>query len=77
MSAMNYMLAAHDAVEDLCKETKRLAGLASESQRDRIWVSPDRCVLITMWASGTVTFAHRFDPSHTWRPPITLTEEKT
>ncbi len=68
--AMNYMLAAHDAVEALCKETLRLS-------KDRIWVSEDRCTLVTVWSSGTATVATRDDPSHTWGPPITLTEEKT
>ncbi len=44
----------------------------------RIWVNEERTILVTAWtASETVTVAFRDDPSHTWGPPITLTEEKT
>ena len=54
--------------------------------RHRIWVSDDRRVLLTIWyendllpldSATEVTVATREDPSHTWGPPITLTEEKT
>ncbi len=54
----------------------------------RIWVSDDRCTLLTIWYDNpgdyivggkpaNVTIAHRDDPSHTWGPPVTLIEEKT
>jgi hypothetical protein len=47
----------------------------------RIWVSSDRCILVTMWESvadePVVTVATRQNPAHTWGPPITLTEERS
>ena len=51
----------------------------------RIWVSEDRCTLVTIWYEmpagqgdpGLVTVAQRDDPSYTWGPPVTLNEEKT
>ncbi len=55
--------------------------------RERIWVSDDRCNMVMFWydslndliadRASSVTVAYREDPSHTWGPPITLTEEKT
>ncbi len=43
----------------------------------RLWVSGDRCTFVRVWASGLCEIAYRADPSYTWGPPITLTEEKT
>ncbi len=58
-----------------------------EGRYQRIWVSEDRCTLLTIWYdiellaldsdTTVVTVARRDHPSHTWGPPITLTEEKT
>lgn len=50
----------------------------------RLWVSEDRCTLVRMWESidtseaghFVVEVATRAHPSHTWGPPVTLTEEK-
>jgi hypothetical protein len=53
-----------------------MSDLTSEQ---RIWVSEDRCILLTIWQGNphpNVTVATREDPSHTWGPPVTLTEEK-
>ncbi len=55
----------------------------SEGGYQRIWVSEDRCILLTIWqreyatSVPTVTVAVRDDPAHTWGPPVKLTEEKT
>jgi hypothetical protein len=53
----------------------------------KIWVSEDRCTLLTMWFDtpsdyvlgkpANVSVATREHPSHTWGPPVLLTEEKT
>ena len=43
----------------------------------RLWVNDQRTVMIEMWESGEVTVATRESPSHTWGPPITMSEEKT
>jgi hypothetical protein len=43
----------------------------------RIFVSEDRCTLVTIWPTGTVQVATRIRPWMTWGPPVTLTEEKT
>ncbi len=53
----------------------------------RIWVSDDRCTLLTIWYDtpsdyivgkpANVVIARRDDPSHTWGPPVVLTEEKS
>ncbi|MBA2706563.1 MAG: hypothetical protein H0U59_01995 [Gemmatimonadaceae bacterium] len=42
---------------------------------DRIWVSPQRTVLVTLWESGQMTVATRTDPAATWGPPSYLAEE--
>jgi hypothetical protein len=59
----------------------------SASDLQRIWVSEDRCVLLSVWFDdmdayytcypSSVTVATREHPSHTWGPPVTLTEEET
>ncbi len=56
-----------------------------EMGKQRIWVSEDRCTLLTIWYDtpsdyivgkpANVTIARRDDPGHTWGPPVTLTEE--
>jgi hypothetical protein len=43
--------------------------------KDRIWVNEERTVLVRLWAGGTMEVARRDDPSHTWGPPVYLTEE--
>jgi hypothetical protein len=42
----------------------------------RLWVNEDRTVLVRQWEDGTVEVATREHASHTWGPPVTLTEEK-
>lgn len=46
-----------------------------ESQAYRLFVNPERTVLVRFWSLGTVEFAMRDTPSHTWGPPAILTEE--
>ena len=41
----------------------------------RLFVNADRTVLVRVWNSGTVEVARRDHPSHTWGPPVYLTEE--
>ena len=43
----------------------------------RTWVNEDSTVLVQMWEDGTVTVAKREHRSHTWGPPVYLTEEKS
>lgn len=43
---------------------------------DRIFVNKERTVLVSVWQNGTMTVATREHPSHTWGPPVTVTEEK-
>ena len=59
--------------------------LASSHGKYRTRVSDDRCTLLTIWYDNpsdyivgkpaNVTVALRDDPSHTWGPPVALTEE--
>lgn len=42
----------------------------------RLWVNADRTVLVRLWDSGRVELATREDSSHTWGPPVALTEER-
>jgi len=44
--------------------------------RPMIFVSADRCTLVTVWPSGKVEVALRDDPGHTWGPPTVCEEEK-
>ena len=77
----------------LQQELRRLHALIEEVTQTaatshgkyRIFVSDDRCTLLTIWYDNpsdyivgkpaNVTVARRDDPSHTWGPPVTLTEE--
>ncbi len=70
------------------EEIQRIEGEVRASHgKQRIWVSEHRRILLTIWYDtpsdyivgkpANVTVAFRDDPSHTWGPPITLTEEKT
>lgn len=43
----------------------------------RLWVNPERTVLVRLWPSGKVEVATRPTPEHTWGPPVYLTEEET
>lgn len=48
----------------------------------RIWVSPERTVLITLWSASEespeqMTVATRSEPGATWGPPVTVVEEAT
>lgn len=36
----------------------------------RLWVNPDRTVLVRLWKSGVAEVANRETPEHTWGPPI-------
>lgn len=42
----------------------------------RIWVSSDRCTLVTLYDDGTMTVATRPDAGAIWGPPVTVREEK-
>jgi hypothetical protein len=41
----------------------------------RLFVSKDRCVMVTMWDDGKVEVAMRAHPSEVWGPPRPLLEE--
>lgn len=43
---------------------------------DRLLVSRDRCVLVTLWANGEALVATREDPGDVWGPPVRLFEER-
>jgi hypothetical protein len=43
----------------------------------RLWVNEARTIKIEQWDDGTCTVAVREHPSHTWGPPVTMSEEKT
>lgn len=45
------------------------------NDEDKLYVNEERTVLVRVWSSGTVEVATRDDPSHTWGPPVYLTEE--
>lgn len=40
----------------------------------KLWVNPERTVLITVWDDGTATMATREHPGATWGPPVPLTK---
>jgi hypothetical protein len=41
----------------------------------RLWVNDQATVLVRLWPDGQLEVALRDDSSHTWGPPIRLTEE--
>jgi hypothetical protein len=43
----------------------------------KLWVNDEKTVLVRMWDSGNVEVCLRDDPSHVWKPPIYVVEEKT
>ena len=47
------------------------------SEPYRLWVNPERTVLVRLWASGKVEVATRPTAEHTWGPPVYLAEEKS
>jgi hypothetical protein len=42
----------------------------------RLFVNPERTVLVRLWDSGAVEVATRETPSHIWGPPLHLLEER-
>jgi hypothetical protein len=42
----------------------------------KLWVNPERTVLVTQWEDGTMTVALRPDPGAVWGPPITVRPTK-
>lgn len=42
----------------------------------RLFVNRERTVMVHVWENGVVEVATREHPSHTWGPPVTLTEER-
>lgn len=42
----------------------------------RLWVNDARTLLVRLFDEGTIEVARRDDPSHTWGPPMRLTEER-
>ena len=42
----------------------------------RLWVNPERTILVRLWESGKIEIAFRDSPAHTWGPPILLEEER-
>jgi hypothetical protein len=41
----------------------------------RLFVNDERTVLVRIWSDGQAETATREDPSHTWGPPVALSEE--
>jgi hypothetical protein len=47
------------------------------SQSYKLFVNPDRTILVRIWEDGTVEVATRKSPAHTWGPPVYLEEQAT
>jgi hypothetical protein len=41
----------------------------------RLFVNDERTILVRIWPDGQAETATREDPSHTWGPPVALSEE--
>ena len=49
--------------------------MTPEKQHYRLFVNEDRTIFVRIWDSGEAEMATRVHPSHTWGPPVLLTEE--
>ena len=50
---------------------------ASDGSAYRLWVNPERTVLVRLWATGTAEVAFRDDRGGVWGPAHELEEERT
>jgi hypothetical protein len=43
----------------------------------RLYLNPQRTILLRIWDTGRLEIAQRPDPDHTWGPPVELYQQRS